>query len=274
MRSPSRTYEEDPITESLLEMHFHSALVELFERAFEAKVLKIYKPSTNREVWLGYDQAWVRTELTQREFEDHLAASLHGGPPFPERFIGYFLQFKRVERMVRRSRFTPANFPDEYYRAELSTSVNPRTQASQHATLLRLQQFEASDVNYACPMLFGPDAMYDKPDLDRLRLVPLRGAPTYADNDRHFIAFRAQVDPAPVWCSDPIGAESTTVSEWMFSNGGPKAGNGRDMIALVRRYLEVAATKNGVPVEEASVQALTIIEFEAVPYGTGRGFGR
>lgn len=266
MRSPSQTYEEDPITESLLEMHFHSALVELFEEAFEARVIRIYKPSTNREVWLGYDQAWVRTELTQREFEDHLAASLHGGPPFPQRFIGYFLQFKRVERMVRRSRFTPAGFPDEYYRAELSASVNPHTQLSQHATLLRLQQFEASDVNYACPMLFGPDAMYDKPNLDRLRLVPLRGAPTYTDDERHFIAFRSEGDPVPVWCSEPVDAKSVTVGEWVFSDGGPRARDGREMIAMVRRYLEIAATKNGAPVEQASVQALTIIEFEDVPY--------
>jgi hypothetical protein len=46
------------ITEALLEMHFHRAMVECFSRVFGARFLRLLKPSSQREVWIDFDQGW------------------------------------------------------------------------------------------------------------------------------------------------------------------------------------------------------------------------
>ena len=116
----------DILCESLLEMHFHSAIVNHFASVFGAKFLKLIKPTTNQEVWVGFDQGWVFTTMTESDVLKELKDAIHDKhPAFNIFYLGYFLQFKRVEQMKRRSVFTPLNWHSPYLRAELSLDINP-----------------------------------------------------------------------------------------------------------------------------------------------------
>ena len=64
------------ITEALLEMHYHCAPIDLFAGYFGARFLRLLKPSTIREAWVGFDQGWVRTELEGSELLSQLRGAL------------------------------------------------------------------------------------------------------------------------------------------------------------------------------------------------------
>lgn len=44
------------INESLLEMHYHRAIVECFTQIYGARYLRLFKPSSRLEAWVGFDQ--------------------------------------------------------------------------------------------------------------------------------------------------------------------------------------------------------------------------
>ena len=45
----------DEITEALLELHYHRAIVDLFAHFFGAGFMRMLKPSTQQEMWVGFD---------------------------------------------------------------------------------------------------------------------------------------------------------------------------------------------------------------------------
>jgi hypothetical protein len=96
------------VTEALLEMHFHRAVVAVFAATYGAKFLRLLKPSSQQEAWVGFDQGWNNTSLTNEQLYSHLKASIaSSSTSIPGFFLGYFMQFKAVRKMARRSKFTP-----------------------------------------------------------------------------------------------------------------------------------------------------------------------
>ena len=207
------------ITEALTEMHFYRPLFDLFEAHYGRQVLRVLKPSQNREAFLGFDLAWVQTTeagATVAGVQQDLQDFIHKATPnAPSVFLGYFLQFKVVDEITRKSKAVPPGFQTPYLRSELSMHPNKESGISQHETLLRLHRLPLTDVSYACAMLLYEEELHRPASLDDLRIVPIATAPTgYASNERHFIAFQAR-DSQPVWCSDPVEGKSVTPREWV-----------------------------------------------------------
>jgi len=206
----------EEVTEVLLELHYHRAIVDAFAAVFGARFLRMLKPSTQREVWVGFDQGWVNTSVSTADLYAALSNTISSGGTQSNAFhLGYFLQFKVVHTLARRSRLTPTGFVAPYLRSELSVWRNPRTELSQHETLCRLASIQGAEVYYACPLLVDIDAIYEYPDLNTLQIVDVRSAPPNIDDaDRHFIAFQSATAVAPQWCSEPHPAKGWRCSEW------------------------------------------------------------
>lgn len=205
------------ITEALLEMHFYRPLFDLFEATYGQRVLRVLKPSQNKEAFLGFDLAWVRTQpgAPLAGVQQNLQEFVHTGTSVATVFLGYFLQFKVVDEVQRKSKSMPSGFKPPYFRVELSMHPNEQTGISQHETLLRLRALPNTDVSYACPMLFDETELHRPPTLDDLRIVPVATAPQgYASNERHFIAFQ-DVDAQPVWCSEPVAGRAVHPRDWV-----------------------------------------------------------
>ncbi len=237
------------ITEALLEMHYHRALVDLFANHYGAMFLQLVKPSAVREAWVGFDQGWVRTTLTQSDLLNQLRGVLASqGSIVPKFYVGYFMQFKPVVRISKRGSNCPGTYTAPYYRVALSLKPNRTTGLSQHETLLRLTKVTNSDVTYACPMLFDHDRLYEPPDLDALRIVEVATAPAgWATNQSHFITFQTPDDPNPQWMSEPEPAKVYAVPEWLHSSTRslPKLTGDQvaDLIEAVQRELPSADRK-------------------------------
>jgi len=197
------------LTETTLEMHYHRPLMEAFRATLgvgKAGQVNFYKYSPQREMFIGFDQAYARSELSPQAFLALLRDIASGHSTLPDKFVGYFLQFKVVSQMTKRSKYTPSTITAKpHYRAELETTRNARTGASQHELLFRLSQSPGALVYYACPMLFDRSDLYDiEVDLDTLALPELTSCPSdYCDNnDPHYIYFNSPT-AQPVWCSQP-----------------------------------------------------------------------
>lgn len=252
------------ITESLLEMYFFQAQVKHFESVFGAKFLRLLKPSPQKEAWVGFDQGWVRTSVSNEEFFDRLKTAIQAEATSSNHFyLGYFLQFKTVQRIVRRSKHFPTGFSIPYFRSELSLEPNKHTGLSQHETLLRLSRIPFANVSYSCAMLFNLDDLYQEPDLSRLRCVDLLTAPTgWATNEPHFIAFRTENDSDPLWCSQPVQGKALGFKEWASpdSKTGPKKLTTEEIINLITTvYKEMlsAAGKREPPLLKPKLQVKT-----------------
>ncbi|MFX0198020.1 MAG: hypothetical protein ACFFCW_18020 [Candidatus Hodarchaeota archaeon] len=228
----------DIITEALLEMHFHRAIIQHFESIYGANFLRLLKPSSQQEAWVGFDQGWIHTTLSNQELFDELRQAVQSANiSVKDFYLGYFLQFKIVERILRRSRFMPISYTLPYLRAELSLEPNTRTGLSQHETLLRLSQINNAAVCYACPMFFESDDIYANPDLDRLRCVDMSSAPSgWATNQRHFAMFQHEFDPTPLWCSEPSRGKALSFKQWASPDVGigPRKLSGQETMDLIK----------------------------------------
>lgn len=132
-------------------------------------------------------------------------------------YFGYFLQFKPVEKRIRRTKSTPEHYTTPYFNTKLSLQPNKTTGLSQHETLLRLNQVFGAIVQYACAMLFDPSDIWQTQKLSKLRLVDISTAPSrWATNQQHYIAFQTEDDPSPYWCSDPIEGKSFNINDWIY----------------------------------------------------------
>lgn len=203
------------ITEALLEMHFHSSLIELFSKTFGRNFLRLLKPSQQRECRVGFDQGWIFTDLPLKIFYDQLKENIaKSDTTFDKLYLAYFFQFKAVQEVRRNSSLKPPAFSTPYFRSELSLNPNNTTGISQHETLTRLSQIPNTEVSYACGMLFDVSELYQDPDLNNLRFVPLSNAPNgWVTNQRHFITFQTPDDANPLWCSKPTEGISFSLNQ-------------------------------------------------------------
>jgi len=64
------------LSEALLEMHFHSALVGYYSNMFGANFLSLYKPTPQREAWVGFDQGWTCSDLTNDQLFEEIKESI------------------------------------------------------------------------------------------------------------------------------------------------------------------------------------------------------
>lgn len=165
------------LTEALMEMHFHYAIKDMFESVFGARFLRLLKPSQQREAWVGFDQGWVRTSVSSTEFYNDLKDKIRAEAAEENFYLGYFFQFKIVNKIRRSSSIKPPTYTVPYYRVELSLGANQTTGLSQHETLLRLSNIRSAQVYYACPMIFNLDEIYNEPDLNKLAMVPISSSP-------------------------------------------------------------------------------------------------
>lgn len=203
------------INEATLEMHFHAALMKLFRSTYglgPTGSIKFFKYSPQIERFVGFDQAFVKTELSEEELYHELReAATNSGYVLSRRLYGYFLQFKVVRQMQRRSRRIPSGFSTPYLRVDLSTNRKPTNHPSQHELLYGLAQNPGSMVYYACPMVFDRTDLYrPEPDLDQLVLADVTSCPSsFDDNEHHTLCFQEEASP-PTWCSEPAEGKRWT----------------------------------------------------------------
>lgn len=202
------------INETVLEMHFHSAVIDLIKKKLglgpHAK-FNFYKYSPQLEKFVGFDQAFVMSQLPDDVLFQQLkssatSSSYHMGSTF----VGLFLQFKVVQKLDKKSKKNPPPVSSSpYYRVSLYTSRNSSNEKSQHELLYQLAKNNAGAfVYYACPMIFDKVKLYTSPDLNDLRLAKLDKSPgPYTDNDKHFI-FYDTPNSSPVWKSEPVIGEA------------------------------------------------------------------
>jgi hypothetical protein len=197
------------ITESTIEMHFHAALMGLFRETLGLGAtgqLEFFKYSPQMEKFVGFDQAYVKTEMSAKDLHRELLAAAAGSASRRGKWMfGYFLQFKLVQHRPRHSKSTPRGIHRPYFMCKLSTQRGNDGYPSQHELLCQLARNPAAMVYYACPMLFDRADLYrPQADLDSLRLVDVSSCYSpFIDNERHSICFQtAQSDP--LWCSEPV----------------------------------------------------------------------
>ncbi len=196
------------INETVLEMHFHHEILKLFRTrlGLGKGAFNFYKYSPQRECFVGFDQAFVKTDLSPEQlFRELKSSAINNGYNLSNFFIGLFLQYKVVKEMQRRSRVTPSQIStNPHYRVSLDTKRNINTGVSQHELLFNLNRNIGAFVYYACPFIFDHSDLYSaNADLSKLRLADLSSCPSiYSDNDSHFIYYSDET-AHPIWCSDP-----------------------------------------------------------------------
>lgn len=201
-------------------MHFHRPLMELFRSTFGVgrNSINFYKYSQQKECFVGFDQAFARTDMPEAEFFALLdkIASGRSSTGLPVGLFGYFLQYKVVKEMQRRSIYTPIEIDQTpHYRVDLTTKKNKNTGISQHELLYNLSRQNGALVYYACPMLFEKDDLYEiEINLDKLRMADVASCPLpYQDNDNHHIFFNEQ-QSTPIWCSEPVVGKAVGPKEF------------------------------------------------------------
>src|SRR6185369_13805746 len=115
------------ITETVLEMHFHRPIMDLIRDTFglgASGQMNFYKWSPQKECFVGFDQAYVKTELSDDEFFNLLKTSAASDQyRLNDVLFGYFLQFKVVTSHRNRTIYTPPTVTNSpHYRASLSTT--------------------------------------------------------------------------------------------------------------------------------------------------------
>lgn len=210
------------ISETVLEMHYHRPIMDAIRDTIGVGPqgsVSFYKYSTQRECFVGFDQAYAVSELSEHEFFNLVKDAAQSKSPcayLSDQFLGYFLQFKVVKRMERFSRYTPRMITNKpHYRVSLDTTKNASTGLSQHELLFNLSQNAGALVYYACPMIFDKASLYEVDvDLASLRLTDFDDCvDPYLDNDNHFIFFNDQIAD-PVWCSDPVRGTAISASDF------------------------------------------------------------
>jgi len=202
------------INETVLEMHFHRALMTLVKKKLglgEGAQFNFYKYSPQLEKFVGFDQAFVMSQLSDRDlFKLLKEASQHSNYAVTPTVVGIFLQFKVVQRMDRRYRKNPPPVTSSpYFRVPLYTARKSSSDKSQHELLYNLSKNNnGAFVYYVCPFLFDKSELYSLVNLSNLRMATLDSCPSdYTDNDKHYIFFDSP-SSQPVWKSEPVDGEA------------------------------------------------------------------
>jgi hypothetical protein len=264
------------INEALLEMRYFQPLVDHFSALYGGNFLTLLKPSPQNEAWVGFDQGWARTSLSSASLLQELRSSVQSNTTVTRNFFfGYFLQFKVVDRMVRRSKVIPDNYVTPYLRAALSLEPIPKTGLSQHETLLRLSNIVNASVYYACPMLFEIADIWRNASLDDIRFVNIQTSPLgWATNTKHYIMFQDESDSWPVWKSEPIKTRALTAQDWSLTDAesAPHMLAGNQLADLIEsalstileaggRRLHLASRRYKDPYTQFIPPAFTIMQF-------------
>lgn len=245
------------INETVLEMHYHRPLMDLFRDTFglgPSGQMNFYKYSPQKECFVGFDQAYVMTDLNVDDFFDILRRNaMSNNYRLREIFVGYFLQFKVVKPMQKSTRYTPPQVVNRpYYRADLDTKKNVYTGLSQHELLFNLSRNQGAMVYYACPMLFEHSELYEvEVDLKKLRLADLQSCPeSYSDNDNHYIFFN-DVNDVPIWRSDPIIGEA--ISPLAFAHLLQKRVMALQPVESIKALLDILTNVEAVGLSEQAL---------------------
>lgn len=212
------------INETVLEMHFHKALIDLIGDAFglgEAGHFNFYKYSPQQECFIGFDQAFVKSQVSDKElFKSLSTAAASGAYGLEKNFFGYFLQFKVVSKLVKSNKKTkkpPQVKATPFYRTDIYNQRTKSSSFSQHELLYNLAKNKGAMTYYACPMVFSKADLYQPVDLSKLRLVDVATAPSeFADNQTHHIFFPSETDD-PIWCSEPVLGKAVSPEEFAQS---------------------------------------------------------
>lgn len=262
------------INETTLEMHFHNPLIKLFKETLglgEGK-LNFYKYSPQRECFVGFDQAYVRSELSDDQlFRQLRDSAMTDGYNLGNFFVGYFLQFKVVKEMQRRVRLTPPQITSRpHYRVSLDTKKNVNTGFSQHELLYSLNRNQGAMVYYACPMVFDKSELYVKdPSLDLLRLADINDCPDiYSDNESHYIYFD-DAGSEPIWCSDPVEGKAyspktifSRISDEIEKETAPE--EQFKLLDALKDTEENIYSKKQVPILDLVSDSLVIVQYSGV----------
>lgn len=266
------------INETVLEMHYHQALMELFRSTFGVGTtgkISFYKYSPQKECFIGFDQAWVMTDLSDDKlFRDLKEAAQNNSYKLDERYVGYFLQYKVVQRMTRHSKKNPPPVKSaQFGRAKISSHANLRTGQSQHELLFNLCKNKNALTYYACPAIFDKADLYSKNiDLSTLHLVDVASCPSdFTDHKKHHIFFDLP-SMKPTWCSDPVEGLSVspealalTLRERLMESPATEAERLLDCVSSLRGTQRELATLGEAATEnlESALQALTILKVDA-----------
>lgn len=260
------------INETVLEMHFHKELLDIFRNTLGLGkgAINFYKYSTQRECFVGFDQAYIQTDLSDEElFQKLKNSAMNNGYRLPNPIVGYFLQYKVVKQMQKHVRHTPLSIRNiPHQRVALDTTKNITTGFSQHELLYNLKRNQGAFVYYACPMIFDRVELYNqKPDLNRLRLVDFSSCPSdYSDNEKHFIYFN-DINSNPVWCSEPTEGKAIIPSEFalkicdLFSNAQNK-GSQVELFEKLRKPLEIKGSIEKITLLNLVADSLIILEIK------------
>ena len=189
-------------------MHYFKTLVTHYRKILGPTKMHLFKPTAPMEKWYGFDQGYFKANVPKPEAIRDLRAYIQSGktPTFTS-FRAFLLQFKVVEKVMKRSPLSPHGWSAPYYRSELDLKPNPETGISQHETLRLLAPLSGASVSYVCPMIFDEDDTLKRALFSQLRFVDVASSPTgWITTQRHFIAFKGPTD-TPNWCSQPIEAE-------------------------------------------------------------------
>ena len=240
----------DELTEALLENYYFAPFCEMFKTVFGLRVMRILKPSPRLDAFVGFDQGWARITVGVSEFLKELQGAVsRGDKSVSTMYFAYFLQYKCVEAVLRKSASVPPYLRPPCYRVPLSLKPNKVTAMSQHETMMRLNEIRGSEVVYACPMIFGEESLHDEPDIDDVRLVPISTAPPgFLSTEKHYVYFRDKNDPTPFWCSEPTEGASYHAREWAWQSRS-KLLNSRELAKFLAELEGVFRLRKGYPRE-------------------------
>jgi hypothetical protein len=272
------------INETLLEMIYFFPIKEALSSVFGNKINAIYKPSPQKEAWLGFDQAWVNNEISENEFY-----KLIQDKSKDIKFLAYILQFKVVERISyvskKRSFYVPNCYTNEYFRVPLKTEPSKTAPISQHELLCDLkEEFPFLEIYYACPMLFSQQEDLFQQEymenegklrshlIDKLILVDVGSAPDrstfgpagWSSYKKHHIIWQDDDGNDMQWCSFPERGKKLYCREWIEQIIPSKVVNNEELLKMIKdiNYFNKLYSGNGVQRNSDLFSSIRIIEFK------------
>lgn len=246
-------------------MFYFAELRRHFQALYGKATVRLLKPSTTRDVWLGFDQGWIISDAPESDlFADLQSSVTHGSTTVRRMYLGFFLQFKQVTERSRRSKNTPKGVWPTYHEVLLDLVPSGTTGMSQHETLTRVSQIRDAQACYACPFVFEPEEIYEEPVLDDLRCVPVEDAPTgWRAREDHRLVFRSNSTSRVLWCSEPHEGRAMSFGEWVSEVPRRSPQEMRDFLTSVRGVMDDTTSppiKN--PRFESVPQSLVVVRID------------